>query len=161
MKVSGAVLIILSCTMIGAELYNRQRIAKRILHEVYQLAVHILNYVRFDRSDPESILRSFCSEDHKLTQKCISQIDYGFELSEAWSIAADNPALTAAEKETVLELLCQFGQLDLDGEISRLKRLEYELETLYNHRSEECVRNRKLYLSSGILSGVLIVLLMI
>ena len=164
MKLFCSLLLVLCSGMVGIELWRRQVRRKDILDELHSLCLHMMSCVRYERTEPELMICTFSDPDDFLIHICREHIMQGDEFAEAWAhMLTDTAAsvLNTEEKKLISELGCRLGRTDAEGELARLMHISERLNILHQRQCDLCRQHGKVYITTGFLAGVLIMLFII
>ena len=162
MKLSAAVTVIVCSVMTGLELYRRRRQVCELLSQAAGFCLYMQSCIRYEQSVPEKMMNTYPS-DNALFRSCRAKLSCGCSFAEAWSIAVKENALFLPheEFELIMHLGSELGKTDITGELMRIERIYSRLDELHSIHRGELEKDRRLYLSVSLLSGIFITLMMI
>jgi len=157
--------IIVCCSgLVGIELYLNQRRRCDLIAMMQSLCLHMTACVRYQRTEPDMIIFSFTQDKYSVIEECSKSLNDGKSFFDAWRGVTENKivkSLSIDEKSVISEMGLNFGKNDSEGEIARLQYIYERLGGMYSKRSEICEQQGKMYIVSGFLVGVLIMIFVI
>jgi len=170
-KVTGSIIVILSCTFLGFVLSSDVRKRPQQLRELQSMLQMFENQISY-LSDViteafERICRVSSSETGIFFRSTIDILneEKSISASEAWQRAVtENIGKTALTKEDA-EVLLDFGKMlgssDLEGQIKNIRLTQTKLGIQEKKAEESRRRNERMYQSLGILGGIAVVIALI
>ena len=155
--------VILCSLLIGIETARKYKLCCDVLSDMCALCLHMHGCIRYERTEPEMIMQSFIANSSSLKQ-CIESILIGSSFHDAWfEINSHKEICMLAENEKTLvkEMGERLGMCDIEGELSRLERINLQLELCLQKRQSELESKKRLCLTYGLLAGVFISILII
>lgn len=155
--------IILCSLFLGIEAAERHKQCCKIISDFCGLCLHMQSCIRYEQTEPELIMQSYTADSTSLSE-CQEAILQGCTFHEAWAevtASAGIKTLTEAEISAIKEMGERLGMCDCEGELARLKRINSQLESCLQKRTNEIEAKRRLCISCGLFAGIFISIIII
>ncbi|MCC8023394.1 MAG: stage III sporulation protein AB [Clostridiales bacterium] len=165
MKFTGIVMIVLSSTLIG--LYQANKLAERCqtVQEVLTLIRTVKIEMHYRATTVRELLETLCqsSEFKRLNffDRCLERYEEGFDQVWEEEVGRAGLRLEPEDVEMLRAFGASLGATDLDGQMELCAAFEAKFQDRLRLYTEEKEKRSRLYVSSGVLVGIGISILLL